>query len=81
MLVQLNTRVVIGRLVIPMKLQLNKIVKFVPKPSMWKLKDEETARLFTREMVVRNDDVTKAHDVQKKWLLIKETWLKCSKKE
>ena len=46
---------------------------------MWKLNDEETARLFTREMAARNDDVTKSDDVQKKWLLMEETWLKCSK--
>ena len=58
----------------------NKIVKFVPKPRVWKLKDEETAFLFTREMAARNDDVTKADDVQKKkWLPMKETWLKGSK--
>ena len=38
-------RMVIGRLVIPMKPQKKKIVKFVPKPRMWKLKDENTARL------------------------------------
>ena len=30
-------------------------------------------------MAVRNDDVTKADDIQKKWLLMKETWLKGSK--
>ena len=30
-------RMVIGRLVIPMKPQKKKIVKFVPKPRMWKL--------------------------------------------
>ena len=41
---------------------------FVPKPRVWKLKDEETVRLFTREMAVRNDDVTKANDIQQKWL-------------
>ena len=58
-----------------MKPQKKKIVKFVPKPRVWKFKDEETAILFTREMAVRNDDVTKADDVQKKWL----TWLKGSK--
>ena len=46
---------------------------------MWKLKDEETARLFTHEMAARNDEVTKADDIQKKWLLMKETWLKASK--
>ena len=56
-----------------------KSVKFVPKPRVWKLKDEETARLFTREMAARNDDVTKADDIQKEWLLMKETWLKVSK--
>ena len=43
------------------------------KPRVWKLKDEETARLFTHEMATRNDDVTKADDIQKKWLLMKET--------
>ena len=41
---------VIGRLVIPMKPQKKKIVKFDPRPRVWKLIDEETARLFTREM-------------------------------
>ena len=46
---------------------------------MWKLKDEETASLFTCEMAARNYDVTKADDVQKKWLLMKEIWLKGSK--
>ena len=66
-------RMVIGRLVIPMKPQKKKIVKCIPKPRVWKLKDEETVRLFTREMTARNDDVTKADDVQKKWLLMKET--------
>ena len=34
----------------------------------------KNARLFTREMAARNDDVTKADDIQKKWLLMKETW-------
>ena len=48
-------RMVIGRLVLPMKPQKKKIVKFVPKPRVWKLKDEETARLFTYEMAARND--------------------------
>ena len=62
-----------------MKPQKKKIVKFVPMPRVWKLKDEETARLFTHEMAVRNDEVTKADDIQKKWLLMKETWLKGSK--
>ena len=33
-------RMVIGKLVIPMKPQKKKIVKFVPKPRVWKLKDE-----------------------------------------
>ena len=70
---------IIGRLVISMKPQKNKIVKFVPKSKVWKLKDEETAKLFTREMASRNDDVIKADDIQKKWLLMKETWLKGSK--
>ena len=59
-------RMVIGRLVIPMKPQKKKIVKFVPKPRVWKLKDEETDRLLTHEMEARNDDVTKADDIQKK---------------
>ena len=36
-------RMVIGRLVIPMKPQKT-IVKFVPKPRVWKLKDEEIER-------------------------------------
>ena len=30
-------------------------------------------------MAVRNDDVTIADDVQKKWLLMNDTWLKGSK--
>ena len=59
-----------------MKPQKKKIVKFVPKPRVWKLKDEETARLFIHEMAARNDEVTKADDIQKKWLLMKEIWLK-----
>ena len=66
-------RMGIGRLVIPMKPQKRKIVKFVPKPRMWKLRDVETDRLFTHEMVARDDEVTKADDIQKKWLLMKET--------
>ena len=37
------------------------------------MKDEETARLFTHEMAARNGDVTKADDIQKKLLLMKET--------
>ena len=73
-------QMLIGRLLIPMKPQKKKIVRFVPKSRVWKLKDEETVR-FTREMATRNDDVTKADDVQKKWLLMKETWLKGSKQE
>ena len=72
-------RMVIGRLVLPMKPQKTKIVKFVPKHRVWKLKDEETARLFTHEMAARNNEVTKADDIEKKWLLMKETWLKGSK--
>ena len=36
-------RMVIGRLVLPMKPQKKKIVKFVPKSRVWTLKDEETA--------------------------------------
>ena len=46
---------------------------------MWKLKDEETVRLFTHEIAARNDDVIRADDIQRKWLLMKETWLKGSK--
>ena len=38
---------------------------------MWKLKDKETARLFTPEMAARNDELTKADAIQKKWLLLK----------
>ena len=72
-------QMVIDRLVLPMKPQKKRIVKFVPKPRVWKLKDEDTARLFTHEMAARNDEVTKADDIQKKWLLMKETWLKGSK--
>ena len=30
-------------------------------------------------MAARNDEVTKVDDIQKKWLLMKETWLKASK--
>ena len=48
-------------------------------PKVWKLKDEETVRLFTLEMDASNDDVTKADDIQKKWLLVNETSLKGSK--
>ena len=48
-------RMVFGRLVLPMKPQMKKIVKFVPKPRVWKLKDKETARLFTYQMAARND--------------------------
>ena len=70
---------VIGILVIPMKPQKKKMVKYVPKHRVWKLKDEETVRLFSRELAARNDDVTNADDFQKKWLLMKETWLKCSR--
>ena len=46
---------------------------------MWKFKDKETVGLFTREMADRNDDITKADDVQKNWLLMKGILLKCSK--
>ena len=67
------------RMVRPMKPQKKKIVMFVPKPRVWKLKNEETDRLFTHEMAARNDDVAKADDIQKKWLLMKETWLKGTK--
>ena len=38
-----------------------------------------TARLFTQEMAARNDDGSKADAIQKKLLLMKETWLKGSK--
>ena len=72
-------RMVIDRLVLPMKPQKKKIVKCVPKHRMWKLKDEETARLFTHEMAARNDEAIKADGIQKKWLLMKEAWLKGSK--
>ena len=40
---------------------------------MWRLKDRDTPRLFTREMSSRNYDVAKADDIQKKWLPMKET--------
>ena len=52
---------VIGRLVIPMKLHKKKMVMFVPKPGVWKLKDEETSRLFTHEMTARNDEDHHTH--------------------
>ena len=39
---------------------------------MWKLKDDEIARLFTHEVAAKNDDVTKDDDIQKKWLLRKK---------
>ena len=67
------------RKVIPMKPQKKKSVRFVPKPRVWKWKDEDTIRLLTREMAVRNDDVTKADNVQKMWLMMNETWLNGSK--
>ena len=54
-------------------------MKIVPKPRVWKLKYEETARLFPRENAARNDDVAKADGIQKKWLLMKETWLKSTR--
>ena len=47
-------RMVIGRLVIPMKSQNKKIVKFVPNLRVCKLKHEDNAKLFTREMAARN---------------------------
>ena len=50
---------------LPMKPQKKKIVKLVPKPGVWKLKDEEIARLFTHGMAAGNDEVTKADDIQK----------------
>ena len=46
---------------------------------MWKLKDEETARLFTHEMAPINDLINNADDIQKTWLRMKETWLNASK--
>ena len=61
-----------------MKPHEKKIVQLVPKPRMWKLKDEETARLLTNEIAARNDDVAKCDDI-KKWLRTKETWPKCTK--
>ena len=57
---------VIGRLVIPIKPQKKNIVKFIPKPRVWKLKDEETVRLVIREMAARNHDVTKADGFQRR---------------
>ena len=62
-----------------MKPQKKKIVKFVPTQRVWKLRGEEAARLFTHEMAARNAEVTKAEDIQKKRLLMKEAWLKGSK--
>ena len=50
-------QIVIGSLVIPMKPQKKKILKFVPKPRVWKLKDDDTPRLFTHEMAASNDGV------------------------
>ena len=38
-------RMVIGRLVLPMKPQNKKIVKFVQNPRVRKMKDEDTAKL------------------------------------
>ena len=48
---------------------------------MWKLKDEETARLFTHEMAARNYEITKADGIQKKWLLIKGSKQVCGNEE
>ena len=42
----------ISRLIMPMKPQNKKIVKFSPKLRVWKLEDEETARLFTNETIL-----------------------------
>ena len=36
--------------------------------------------LMKYKMAARNDDVAKADDIQKKWLLVKETWLKDTKR-
>ena len=44
--------------------QKRTIVKFVLIPRVCKLKDEETAILFTRDMADRNDYVIKADGVQ-----------------
>ena len=71
-------QMVIGRLVLPMKPQKKKIVKFVPKPRVWKLKDDETA-IDCLLMKWQLEMMNKADDIQKKWLLMKEIWLKGSK--
>ena len=42
-----------------------------------RLKDEDTARLLLVKWQL--EMMTKSDDVQKKWLLMKETWLKGSK--
>ena len=56
-------QMVIGRLVMPIKPRKKVIARFFPKPRVWKMKDDETARSFTREMAARNDYDTKADAV------------------
>ena len=56
---------VIGRLVLPMKPQKYKIVKFVPRPRVWKLKDEETPRLKVHLDIRR---LGGGMEMWKKWL-------------
>ena len=63
-------RMVIGKLVMPMKPQKKTIVKFVPKPRVWKLKDEKLLDCSLRKWQL---------EITSKWLLMKETWLKGSK--
>ena len=64
-------RMVIDRLVIPMNQKEEENCQVFPKAQSVEVNDEETARLFTHEIEARNDDVTKADDIQKKWLLMK----------
>ena len=35
--------------------------------------------MFTHKMAARNDNVAQTNDTQKKWILMKETWLKGTK--
>ena len=63
---------VIGRLVIHMKPHKKKIAKFVLTPRVWKLEKEEIVILFTREIAARNNNATKADDIQNKWLVTDE---------
>ena len=53
-------------LVISMKSHRNKSIKFVTKPRVWELKDEDTDRLFIHEIALRTDDFNKADDVRKR---------------